>query len=215
MQRSALYAAIALPLGYFALQLLVAPFYPNYSFVQNAASDLGAPPSGLREVFNLGAVLIGVLGIFGAWGVWCSPEIQRRSRGLALLLGLCLASAGTSAVWAGVFPLPQPLHSQNPFTLGLLLLPVVCAVALWHIRLARVWLVLPLALLLAVLPVRAGLLGIDQAPIEGVLQRILSLAAFMPSAVAGWSLLKFSDHSARARVFGGTSDAQQCCRHRR
>jgi hypothetical membrane protein len=209
MQRGALYAAIALPVGYFILQVLVAPFYPNYSFVQNAASDLGTPPSGWRDVFNFGAVLIGLMGIFGAWGVWRSLGLPTRSRGVLLLLGLCVASAGASAIWAGVFPLPHPLHSQNPFTLGLLLLPVVCAVALWHIRSARVWLLLPLGLLLVVLPVRAGLIGIDQAPIEGLLQRILSLAVFMPSAVAGWGLLKFSDHSARARVFGGASDAQQ------
>jgi hypothetical membrane protein len=209
MLRGALYAAIALPLGYFGLQLLAAPFYLNYSFLQNAASDLGAPPSGWRNVFNLGAIFVGLLGIFGAWGVWRTLELQRRSRGLAVLLGLCLASAGASAVWAGVFPLPTPLHSQNPFTVGLLLLPVVCALALWHVHNARAWLLLPLVLLLAVLPIRAGLLGVDQAPIEGLLQRVLSLAAFLPAALAGWVLLKFLSRSARARGSGGASDAQQ------
>jgi hypothetical membrane protein len=209
MLRGALVAAIALPLGYFALQLLVAPFYPNYSFVQNTASDLGAPPSGWRDAFNLGAILVGAGGVLGAWGVWRSLEWQHRSRGLALLLGLCVASAGASAVWAGVFPLPQPQHSQNPFTFGLLLLPVVCLGALWQIRAARIWLLLPLGLLLLVLPIRAGLLGIDQAPIEGLLQRLLSLAAFAPAAVAGWFLLTRSSHSAQATVFGGASDAQQ------
>jgi hypothetical protein len=205
MQRSGLYAAIALPVGYFGLQLLVAPFYSKYSFLANTASDLGAPQSGLRDVFNLGAILIGALGVFGAWSVWRSLELQNRV--LAVLLGLCLAAAGSSAIWAGVFPLPAPLHSQNPFTPGLLLLPFVCAFALWHVVAARVWLLLPPVLLLAVLPIRAGLLGIDQAPIEGLLQRLLSLAVFLPAAVAGWVLLTQRSHNAHATSLGGKSDA--------
>jgi hypothetical membrane protein len=206
MQRFGLYAAIALPLGYFGLQVLLAPLYPNYSFLRNAASDLGAPPSGLAGLFNLGAIVLGWLGLFGAWSVWRVLESQNRV--WAVLLGVCVAAAGSSAVWAGVFPLPNALHSQNPFTVGLLLLPFVCVAALWHVAWSRVWLLLPPILLLAVLPIRAGVLGIDQAPIEGLLQRLLSLAAFLPAAVSGWVLLRHSNHSARATNLGGTSDAQ-------
>ena len=50
--RIALQAGIAVPVLYYGVQLLAAPFYPGYSFITNVASDLGSPTSTVPAIFK-------------------------------------------------------------------------------------------------------------------------------------------------------------------
>ena len=70
-------AAMVASVFYFAIQLLAAPFYPNYDFIRLAASDLGSPESSSPMVFNLGAMLSGLVMVLGAYGFWRGFENRR------------------------------------------------------------------------------------------------------------------------------------------
>jgi hypothetical membrane protein len=184
---ASLCSGMLVPVLYFGLQLLSAPFFPGYSFVLNAASDLGSPSSSFPALFNVGAVVMGCVTFVAALGF--ARAARRRSVPLLWLTALAVAAAGSSSVWAGVYPLPDPRHGANPFTVGLLLVPVLVAVTFWKERLARAMLILPVIVLAGALVVRSGVVALDTRAFEGLFQRVLALAAFAPIAVGAWLLL--------------------------
>lgn len=176
-----LYMAFAAPFCYFGIQLLGALFYPNYDFLRLAASDLGSSDSSQPLVFNLGAILGGVVTMLGAYGFWQSWRATR------VLLCLAVVLTGLSSIWAGVFPLPMLEHSQNPFALlGLLPMPFLVAIVFWQHKAARVWLIVPIVLFFITLPLIAGAIPIDRAAFNGLLQRLFALATYSPIAIGAW-----------------------------
>ncbi len=180
-----LYMAFAAPFCYFGVQLLAALFYPNYNFLRHAASDLGSPDSSQPWVFNLGAMLGGMVTVLGAYGFWQGWRLAR------VLLCVAVVFAGLGSIWAGIYPLPSLKHSQNPFALlGLLSIPFLVAIAFWQQQVARIWLVLPIALFLVSMPLIAGAIPVDRAAFNGLLQRLFALACYTPIAIAAWFDLK-------------------------
>ncbi len=61
-------SGIAIPILYFGMQLLAAPFYPGYSFISRDASTLGSDGSSVPAIFNLGSILVGLVELVAAWG---------------------------------------------------------------------------------------------------------------------------------------------------
>ena len=66
--RCALYAGIAVPCLYYAVQALAAPFFPEFSFVGTTASELGSDRSSRPAIFNFGTVLLGVAWLIASVG---------------------------------------------------------------------------------------------------------------------------------------------------
>jgi hypothetical membrane protein len=196
-----LFAALAAPFCYFGIQLLAAPFYPNYDFIRLAASNLGSPQSTVPAVFNVGAILGGLITIVGAYGFWCGFVNTSTPRAIVWLLCLVVVLTGCSSLWAGLYPLPDPRHAQNPFALfGLLPMPFLIAIAFWHLSSARAYLLLPVLVLLGVMPIFAGLITVDRTAYDGLLQRILGLATYSPIAIGAWlSLQKTNSSSPKAK----------------
>jgi hypothetical membrane protein len=182
---------IAVPIMYFGLQLIAMPFYPGYSLLVNAASDLGSPSSNLPAVFNVGAIVSGLLTALSAYGF--ARAFQRFSITpiLAWPASLAVALTGLSSVWAGTFPLPNPKHAENPMAIGLFLMPFILAAALWkpsslNLRIYLLANILAFGLLAAIM---SGIIPVDQGAYGGLLQRILALIAFAPIGVGAAFLL--------------------------
>ena len=63
LTRLMLCAAVAVPLLYFGVQLIAAPYYPGYSFATDTASMLGTAASRHPGILNNGAILDGIAGV--------------------------------------------------------------------------------------------------------------------------------------------------------
>lgn len=191
--RFALACGIAVPLLYFGAQLAAAPFFPGYSFLAHSASLLGSDLSDRPSVLNAGAMATGAAALVAAAGFW------RALRGLGTpfllsgLVSLAVASSGGGALWAGLFPLPDPRHDPGALGAGLFLLPVLFLPALWHrvpSRALRAYLVANAALFVALFPLLSGATGLDTSGYAGLLQRLFAVSAFGPIGVIAAVLLR-------------------------
>jgi hypothetical membrane protein len=68
LTRATLYMGIAVPACYFGIQLITAPLFPDYSFIDHPASLLGSNLSTFPILFNVGAILTGVFTIITSFG---------------------------------------------------------------------------------------------------------------------------------------------------
>jgi uncharacterized membrane protein len=102
----ALKIGIAVPFMYFGLQLIAMPFYSGYSLLANAASDLGSPSSSLPIVFNLGAIVSGLLTSLSAYGFARGFQQLLITPSLAWPASLAVAMTGLSSDR----PVPDAIH---------------------------------------------------------------------------------------------------------
>ena len=185
----ALYAAALMPLIYFGTQWIAAPFYPGYSFAQNTASMLGTTMSHQPWIFNSGAMLTGVAGLIGAFGLFYALRSVTRTW-LALLVALCVIANGVLSLKAGIFPMPDPRHASWQFLmLAILAAPVLLLVGLWRQgSVLRTYLLCNALALLVLVPFMMHRV----APIfaEGTMQRLFALVVFVPIGVAGYTLTR-------------------------
>ncbi|HEY9137887.1 MAG TPA: DUF998 domain-containing protein [Terriglobus sp.] len=192
--RTCLAFAVAIPIVYFGTQLIAAPFFPQYSFTQQAASLLGSPASHLPWIFNTGAMLTGICATIGAYGLY---HALRTKAGLILsaLIGIAVLVVGITSFKAGLYPLPDPRHSSWQFlTAFIILLPFVLFLASWRMRASvalRGYLLLSLLLLMAVIACMSGVIHIPGLG-GGILQRLLAIATFFPVGVMAYVLRKHS-----------------------
>ena len=185
----ALYAAIAMPLIYFGAQLIAAPFYPGYSFVQEPASMLGTATSRQPWIFNLGAVLTGVAGLIGAFGLFRALRTVTWTA-LALLVGLCVVASGVLSVKAGIFPAPDPRHASWQFLLfPTMAAPVLLLIALWRQSVTlRMYLLCNAIALLMMAPMMMH--RIVPVFADGTMQRLFAFVVFVPVGVTGYALVR-------------------------
>jgi hypothetical membrane protein len=196
---AALVLGIAVPVLYFGVQPLAAPFFPGYSYIQHVASLLGSPESTQPLVFNSGAMLMGIAAIVSAPGFFTALRRLGVHLALAGVIALAVASCGLGGLWAGFYPLPDPRHSF-PISLGMLFLPLLFLIALWR-RAGwglRGYLAINLALFLALVAIKSGLWRLDTTTWEGLFQRLFALSAFVPIGVtAAWLLRKIGQKVSR------------------
>jgi hypothetical protein len=187
-----LLGAVLVPIVYFGAQLVLAPLFPGYNPVRDVASLLGSDRAVHAAWFNGAAIASGMCAFAGAIGVFralagAAPAWLR----YVLLAALLLLGCGN--VWAGVFTLPDPRHGANPFTPAYLAMPALLCLAAWTapaLRGLRPYLTLNLLGFVAMVPVMAGLTGIDPVAYAGLLQRLVALAMIAPVGVVGWHLLR-------------------------
>lgn len=182
---------IAVPLIYYGIQALAAPFYPGFSVLGNTASELGSDRSEHALIFNAGIMVEGMASLAASLGFFLALRQLRINLVLAALTAVALAINGIQHIWAGYYPIPDPRHGGHlPFIVAMTILPILLTAALWSqvgIGL-RVYFVSTLVLLAAVLTLRSGLSGHDRYEFRGLLQRVFSLAIFPPIGVAAYAL---------------------------
>jgi len=199
MNRRLLGLGVAIPFLYFGIQLAAAPFYPAYSFFSRDASTLGSDGSTAPWIFNLGALVLGVIKIAVAGAFLSALPRAGVGRVLSVLTALALASAGIGSFNAFLHPLPDPLHTEGLLSIlggGFVLLPILTTAVLWRLG-ARRYAAMNVVVCLALVPVMTGLVqracmraGIDFSGFQaflngyhGLIQRIGAAVVFVPVGV--------------------------------
>jgi hypothetical membrane protein len=186
-----LYPGMAVPFLYYGVQILAAPFFPDFSFVGTTASELGSDLSEQPAVFNSGTMLQGIACLVASIGFFLAFRRLGIHPILAWSTSIALAIAGLGSLWAGYYPMPDPRHGGHPvFLISMLSLPVLFAAALWrrgHVAL-KAYLVANLVLLAVMFPIMSGMSGLDTHTYRGLFQRIFALTVFPPIGVAAYVL---------------------------
>ncbi len=213
---AALWSGVLIPVLYFGIQLVAAPFYPGYSFLSQDASTLGSADSRWPALFNIASMVTGVLCGITAFGFL---HALRRIGGvhpvLAWAISLALISFGLSSVNAGLYPLPDPRHISGLLAIvgtSGFLLPFLIPAGLWKRpggRWMNVLFAANVALILLLFPIFSGLvqrvlmmtgnewpayqefLNRDQ----GLLQRIAALTVVGPIGVGSYVLARHAGKS--------------------
>ncbi len=188
----ALMFGIGVPAIYFGIQMIAAPYYSGYNFISMAASLLGSENSSAPAVFNAGAILSGLAALIAAYGFWVALEQLQINTILRWITVLVIVIAGLSSVWAGIFPMPDPRHGTNPFTVGIFVLPFFLMAALWSqatLALKR-YFIFSMLVFFAMIPILSGISGLNTQGYGGLLQRIIALTAFPPLGVCAAFLIK-------------------------
>ena len=184
--------AIAVPVLYYGVQIVAAPFLPGFSVLGTTASELGSDRSTRPWIFNAGAILTGIAAIVGSIGILRAMRRLGAHPVVAWLSLFVVAGTGLSSLWAGIFPMPDPRHGGHPSLLiTMLALPFVLAFAMWRLGASRAinaYLIAAMALLLVMFPIMMGMTGIDTHTYRGLLQRIFALTVFVPIGVAAYEL---------------------------
>jgi hypothetical membrane protein len=189
----ALRAGVAVPLLYYGVQAVAAPFFPGFSVLGTTASELGSDHSTHPYIFNGGAILQGVAGLIASVGFVRAFSRLGTHPVLAWLTSISVAVSGLASLWAGCFPLPDPRHAGNPtFLFAILSLPPLLTVAMWrpgHVAL-NAYLVANLILLAVMIPIMSGMSGLDTHTYRGLFQRIFTLTVFLPIGIAVYVFTK-------------------------
>ena len=144
-------AAFAMPLLYFGVQLIAAPFYPGYHFATDTASMLGTSASRHPEIFNTGAILTGIAGLAGAFGLFLGRR-RAAARWLCILTAIGVLSNAVMSLKAGLYPMPDPRHATWQFLLfPIQITPLLLLSATWRVLWLRIYLLLDITSLLCLL----------------------------------------------------------------
>lgn len=207
---SALRAGMVLILLYFGVQIIAAPFYPGYSFFNNDASTLGSAGSHYPAIFNIGSIIVGVVMLFASWGFLRAFQRLGAHPVAAWLTFFAFIAGGLAGINAGIFPLPDPRHTDSfPALLGIVmfLLPILLPVTCWKIegrRKIQVYYVINFIIIMALIPNMSGLIqrfsimaGVDIPGYQhflnnyhGLLQRIAVFSVFFPVSITAYLLIK-------------------------
>jgi hypothetical membrane protein len=186
--------AIAVPLLYYGVQLVAAPFFPDFSVLGTTASELGSDRSTRPWIFNAGAILTGIAALVGSIGLLRALRRLGAHPIVGWLALLVVAGTGLSSLWAGIFPMPDPRHGGHPSLLiAMLAVPFVLAFALWRLGVSgatNAYHVATIVLLLVMFPIMMGMTGIDMHTYGGLLQRIFALTVFVPIGVGAYELAR-------------------------
>jgi hypothetical membrane protein len=188
--RASLTSATCMPVFYFGMQIVAAPFYPGYSFTHEVASMLGTSGSRHPWIFNGGAILTGVAAIGGSFGLYEAFRPGTR-RLLSSLLCLSVAWTGVMSIKAGMIPLPDPRHGTRGMTL-ILLTPMLMWIGIGkqgYLPRLRAYLLLSVLLLVPIVLAQKGKLTIPGLG-WGTLQRLFAFAAFVPIGIVGFFFLR-------------------------
>jgi hypothetical membrane protein len=183
---------VAVPLLYYGVQVIAAPFFPGFSLLGTTASELGSDLSNRPSIFNAGTILLGIAALVAAVGFLRALLNLGAHPILAWITSIDVAATGLSSLWAGIFPLPDPRHGGHPaFLIAMLLLPFIMATTLWTLGASpplKSYFAATIGLLLVMFPVMSGMTELDTHDYRGLFQRIFALTVFPPIGVGAFVL---------------------------
>ena len=192
--RIGLASGMAVPFLYYGTQIVAAPFFPDYSFMRQAASLLGSNLSTRPLIFNAGVIATGLATLLAVPGFFVAFQNVGANRFMSWITCLALVGSAISSLWAGYFPLPDPRHVGHPALLvAMILLPFLLNATLWKKRdawLLKAYLGATITLLIAMIPIMSGITGLDTRSYSGLLQRIFAFTVFPPIAVCAFFLAR-------------------------
>jgi glucans biosynthesis protein C len=162
------------PVLYFGAQLVCGLMTDGYSFMREAASDLGTSDRPYHRVFNGAAFATGCSLLCGGIGLLMVSMRPIPRRVAIIIVGVCCLSAGAAAVTAGLYPLPDVRHGGGPIGAGMFLTPFAVAFALGNRPRLRPYLGLNIVVFVAAGAILSG----GNPAIAGLGQRLLAGAVF-------------------------------------
>jgi hypothetical membrane protein len=132
LRAAGLWLGAASPFLYTAAQVLAAPLYPRYDWKAQLASELGTVGMASSGVFNAAIVLSGFATAGSSVGFKLALERLTASTVVPWLVAASLVSSGFASVWAGLHPLPSPMHNPSYWGAGTIAFPLLLAAALWR-----------------------------------------------------------------------------------
>jgi hypothetical membrane protein len=185
-----LIAGILIPVVYFANLFGVGAMTPFFDHGASPPSELGREGRSHAALFNAGLIVVGVLSVLAATGLFLG---LRHISGGVILAGLTMLSMlafGVSMLMAGAFPLPNPLHYGFNIILLALLTPLFGALALKGGGADR-WIVLAgFVAGLSLLAINAGVGGVASASNIGWIVRAHGAVAMLTFAYLCWAALR-------------------------
>lgn len=115
LRRFAAWCGVAAPLVALSAIILSAIYSPEFSWVENALSDLGGPGAATPEIFNWGLILASLLAIIFMGRVWVSTIDLIEKTGVFVFI---LAAVSLGLI--GLFPTGTEYHF--PASVGFFLL---------------------------------------------------------------------------------------------
>jgi hypothetical membrane protein len=188
----ALGLGVTVPILYYGIQAVAAPFFPGFSILRTIASDLGSDRSTCPWVFNCGVMLAGVACLVSSIGFLLALMKIGTHPSLAGLVAAAVAILGMMLICGGYYPLPDPRHEGTAvFALGLLLPTPLLTATLWRVGgCLRVYLVASLAMFVAALPMLFGLTEPDPVEYRGLIQRTFACTILPPIGVTAFYLAR-------------------------
>ena len=177
---------VAAPVLYFGAQLVCGLMTDGYSFLREAASDLGTSDRPYHRLFNLAACATGCSLVGGGIGLLLVSLRPIPRRVATIVVALCCLSAGAAALAAGLYPLPDERHGGGPIGAGLFVAPFAVAFALRDRVRLRPYLGLNIAAFVAGGVILSG----GDPAIAGLGQRLLAAAVFPALALVCASALR-------------------------
>jgi glucan biosynthesis protein C len=186
-----LWMAMLVPFLYLGTLLLSAHFYPGYSHVRQAASELGARGAPRPEIFNVGFVVIAAAILTGAVGYFRALQRLGAGKIWTWLTASVLVGFAVACAMAGMFPFPDARHAGRELGLVIIFAPGLLAIALRKRREARLLNLYSIAsglLLVVTVAMMMGVGGIVTPANDGLAQRITALAVYPWIGVCGYGL---------------------------
>jgi hypothetical membrane protein len=153
-------SGIAAWLVYLLNLLVLAALWPGYSHISNYVSDLGRTENPYNGVFNGAIILYGTLQLLTGLGFYYSVKRITRRKIISIVVGLSFALIGVGAYFAGIFPLPDELHSGYGIGLISFLIPLFLAFAFSRLKNARIFVIhqiLFFVLFVLIFPITSGM----------------------------------------------------------
>ena len=186
-------AGIITPVVAFACILLAIASYPQFSWVENALSDLGVKPGLTAPLFNYGLIVSGFLALVFATGLF--KFLRQRILGK---IGVFIFILGTLALIAiGIFPeniSPTHYYVSVAFFVFLPVSMLVLVAAFLLVRKVKMAL---FTLLVAIVAVAPWILYFSIRFVPGVAipEAISALSASTWAIVLGYRMVKQASHS--------------------
>jgi hypothetical protein len=191
--RISLLAGTAVPVLYFGAQALAAPFFPDFSFLANSASQLGSNLSSRPAILNIGAALTGAAALVAAPGLFTALRDHRVWLVLAALVAACSVSMGLASLWAGTHPMPDPRHNPGALGAGMFAAPFLILLASFKLPRTpglRWYLILNALAFFVMASIYAQVVPVDLRLYGGAVQRFGALVMLLPVAVLSIWLLR-------------------------
>ncbi|MBN9320342.1 MAG: hypothetical protein BGN86_05845 [Caulobacterales bacterium 68-7] len=163
-----------MPLIMVAVVWIAQALYPGFNMGSQYISELGALKAPHPLVFNLGMMLVGVVGILAGAGFTHALEAAGGRRIVSAFAGLWVAITGLGLVFAGLFHFPDDMHRTVGIALAVQVAPIFSAWALWGVVAHRrlIWLSLGWSvLMLLVFMLMAGAWDVRTGSDVGLWQR--------------------------------------------
>ncbi len=146
------------------------------------ASELGMANAAHPEAFGAMSIVTGLVFFATALGFYLAVKRLSGRGGLATTIGIFVALFGVNLIFAGLFPLPNPLHSAFGVALLTFFVPWLLAWACWNLpgaRLANLGQIVATVVIVGTAILQTGLMGGVNGTNIGLSQRIAAAIFFL------------------------------------